>query len=595
MMSGSSVCAVVLCGSLALSSSAGGGQRAAAPTQPPRDTPFLAETEPEPTDGSLTGRVVAADTGSALTRATVRLRGLDTRERRSVDTDESGRYAFTGLPAGRYTVTVSRAGFTTIALGQDHPRQPPLPVQLDEGETIEGVDIALPRGSVITGHIADDAGEPLPRAMVQAQRFSYQQGQRELVPAGNDMTDDRGQFRIFDLAPGEYIVSVTLPRMQGGFGMRGFGGRGGFAGRGGRGGFGVGSGAPPTGDETTGLAPSYYPGVTRLLDATALAVGLSEELSGVNFAAQRVSMARVGGLVLGPDGTPASGTQILLTSPESATPGQMRRGRVGRNGDFLITDVPPGDYTVQAVSRRGRGNREPVFANERLSVNGQDMTDLVLRLRRGAVLNGRVTMGGTGLTRLDELPRLSIETTSVAPQPMGQGDGIDGDVGPDGRFSLRGVGGGARLIRVDRLPDHLRLEAVHLGGRDVTDTPLSFNGEVDGVTVILTDQLTELTGQVRDGRGRPLTGFTVIAFPADESLWQPQSRHVRASRPDQNGQYQLRGLPAGDYLLSVLDVVEQGEWFDPRLLTELRDDAARVNLRAGQPRTLDLTLGDAQP
>ena len=129
-------------------------------------------------------------------------------------------------------------------------------------------------------------------------------------------------------------------------------------------------------------------------------------------------------------------------------------------------------------------------------------------------------------------------------------------------------------------------------GRDIIDSPRKFvaGQTISGVTLVLTDQITELTGMVHDEGGDAVTEFTVIAFSTDERLWQPQSRHVMASRPDQNAQYRMRGLPPGDYLLSVVEVVQQGEWFDPRFLDDLRRRAARVTLRDGEYRSLNLGL-----
>ena len=145
---------------------------------------------------------------------------------------------------------------------------------------------------------------------------------------------------------------------------------------------------------------------------------------------------------------------------------------------------------------------------------------------------------------------------------------------------------------MSRLPDGLQLKAVYLDGRDVIDTPRGFAAgqTVSGVTLVLTDQITELAGMVHDDLGDALTEFTVIAFPTDERLWQPQSRHIMASRPDQNAQYRMRGLPPGDYLLSVVEVVQQGEWFDPRFLDDLRRRAARMTLRDGEHKSLNLGL-----
>ena len=331
-----------------------------------------------------------------------------------------------------------------------------------------------------------------------------------------------------------------------------------------------------------------------LWEAVPLTLGLSQEMAGVNFAAQLVRMARVGGMVFGPDGSPARGTQVLLTSSEvmGRRPGSMLAGRVDRNGYFEVTNVPPGSYTVQALSGRGRRDSEPVFASLKIAVDGQDITDLTMMLRHGAEISGMLTFDGTQLPDPSDLERLLVTTSPINPTPFEQRGGSNAGVEPDGSFVLSDIGGGPRLIRMNRLPDGLQLKAVYLEGRDVIDAPRDFAAgqSIAGVTLVLTDQITELAGMVHDDRGDAVTEFTVIAFPTDERLWQPQSRHIMASRPDQNAQYRMRGLPPGDYLLSVVEVVQQGEWFDPRLLADLRRRAARVTLRDGEHKSLNLGL-----
>ena len=55
-------------------------------------------------------------------------------------------------------------------------------------------------------------GESLALASVLVFQYVYRQGQRELVPRGADRSDDRGQYRVFGLEPGEYFVSAQVPR-----------------------------------------------------------------------------------------------------------------------------------------------------------------------------------------------------------------------------------------------------------------------------------------------------------------------------------------------------------------------------------------------
>ena len=48
------------------------------------------------------------------------------------------------------------------------------------------------------------------------------------------------------------------------------------------------------------------------------------------------------------------------------------------------------------------------------------------------------------------------------------------------------------------------------------------------------------------------------------------------ARPDQNGKFQVRSLPAGSYYMAVIDPAEQGEWFDPAFLQQQVNGARRV-------------------
>jgi hypothetical protein len=72
------------------------------------------------------------------------------------------------------------------------------------------------------------------------------------------------------------------------------------------------------------------------------------------------------------------------------------------------------------------------------------------------------------------------------------------------------------------------------------------------------------------------------------SRWSDHSRWVRAVRPDQQGRYQIQGLPPGDYLAIAKDYVEEGSWNDPEYLESLRRDAQRRTLCEAESRSLSL-------
>src|SRR5262245_49700609 len=198
------------------------------PQAPARDTSARQADAAPAATGRIGGRVVAGDSGRPLKRARVFVNAAEVPGGRGALTDDTGIFDFTELPAGRYTVTVSKSGFVSLSYGQRRPLQAGTPLQLGDGQQLRNVDFQLPRGSVIGGHILDEDGEPMAGASVRVMRYQNLQGDRRLTPAGTSQTDDKGQYRVWGLMPGEYYVNA-LARVN-------FPGGGPFGGRGGPGG-----------------------------------------------------------------------------------------------------------------------------------------------------------------------------------------------------------------------------------------------------------------------------------------------------------------------------------------------------------------------
>ena len=144
---------------------------------PPRDNP-----QEKTGTAVLSGRVVATDTGKPLRRALVRASSQDTPQGRSVSTDADGRWQLKSLPAGSYRVMISKGGYVDISYGQARPFEAGKVLELADGQTIEKIDVSLPRAGVITGRVLDEFGEPLTGARVQPMRYRYVGGQRRLTP-----------------------------------------------------------------------------------------------------------------------------------------------------------------------------------------------------------------------------------------------------------------------------------------------------------------------------------------------------------------------------------------------------------------------------
>ncbi|HTM24247.1 MAG TPA: carboxypeptidase-like regulatory domain-containing protein [Vicinamibacterales bacterium] len=568
-----------------------GGQR-----QQPRDR----ATIPAGTS-AIAGRVLTADTGRPVKRARVTVSGAG-RGGRTATTDDQGRFRVIGLSAGAYTVIASKNGFVDAVFGQRRPLQPGTPVQLADAQEASNVDLRLTRGGVITGRVSDEDGEPLARAIVTVQRYQYNRGERQLTSAGSDQTDDRGQYRVFGLPPGDYYVSATVTGLGEALGRglqqlaAGLGALG--AGRGGRGGF-AGSGAPDD-PEPSGYAPTYFPGVVSAPDAGRITVAPGEEVLGIDFQIQLVPFATVSGVVAGAEDV----VPVLLVPQDAGSGGpmggQILTGRSQIDGTFSVANVPPGRYLAVARSGGGRGGGARI-AVQQIVVNGQNVGGVTLTMQSGVTLSGNITVESSGTPAPADYSSFRVNAPEVNPLPIGGAGrgflGGGGRVDKNGSFQIPNLVPGRHYIRLtgqgqgSQTTGQWTLKSVMLAGQDVTDQPVDIKPgqNVDNVTILLTDRSTEIAGTVRDAAGAPMGALTVVAFSSDPQYWRAQSRQIQAVRTDQTGAYRLRNLPPGEYLMVATDDVEQGEWFDPAYLEQARAKATRVRLNEGEKKTQDLT------
>ena len=568
-----------------------GAQASRPGQQPARDIPAQQTADAATPKGRITGRVVALDTGRPIRRARVFLTGAGIPGGRGVLTDDEGRFELTELPEGRYNLTAGKTGFITLAYGQRRPLQAGIPIQLADGQQLTGVGFGLPRGSVITGHVYDESGDPLPGANVRVMRYEYAQGNRQLVPVGTAQTDDLGGYRVWGLNPGDYYVSAVTPNFGGGRGFGGFPGGPGF-GRGGGPGGGRGTvavGGTTPDPEQVGYAPTFYPGVPSVNDARSVSVGLSVEVASIDFSVLLVRTSRVAGHVVNPDGTPTTAGNVILMPEGGARTGRNGTfaSRIEWDGEFSMAGVSPGRYLLRA---RSDDTVEPQFALQPLTVSESDLPDLTVILAAAASISGNVVFQNSQGQQVPDPATVRVaaplvDQIDIGPNPTAR-------VEQAGSFKLGGIQAGTHLLRTQGSPRGWMLKSVTSNGRDIIDTPIELRSgqNLTGVTLVFTDRLSEVNGSITDDHNNPITDYTLLAFPQDERFWNAQSRYIMTTRPDQNGKYQLRGLPAADYFLVAVDPAQQGEWFEPSYLTAHRDGATRFSISEGDTITRDFKV-----
>jgi len=532
-----------------------------------KQTPTARDAVPEKKGtASIKGKVTSAD-GKALRRVQVTVSSPDLTEGRSVSTNSEGAFEIKELPAGRYTVSASRAGFLRLTYGQRRPGETGRPIQLADGQKVQSIDFALPRMGVIAGRVTDEIGDPIAGVTVFPMQSRYFRGRKRMVPIGSGVrTDDTGQYRLLALEPGDYYVMATTRETW----------------------------TNETNEkEKVGFGPTYYGGTLNLPDAQKIKVGLGQEVGGTDFALVPGRVATIKGTATTSFGMSIAGESINVNQefagPNFTSSFGFGGGKVNPDGSFTLKDMPPGEYKI-SVRYPGDGEHPAESAATTIVVSGPDLEGISLVTGGGGSLEGRVTTD-TGAPLPSGPSRLQVSARPVDPDSSASRFNQDnGRVRDNGSFELTDLAGAQRLS-IGPLPSGWAVKAIELEGKDYADVPIDVkNGlKIDGVKIVLSNRMPTLRGTLMDDKAQPASG-SVLLFPDDPAKWSEGSRLVRTARPDQAGAFEIRNLPAGDYLIVPLEYLQNGSSDDPEFLQGLRDRATKVSLTEGETKGVNLTL-----
>ena len=101
---------------------------------------------------------------------------------RQAVTDDDGRFTFSNLPPGRYSLVVEKPGYVKTFYGSKRPGGTPgTPVAVLAGQPAPNITIRVPRGAVIAGTVRDQFGTPVSSAQVSVKQAVVVNGRRRMV------------------------------------------------------------------------------------------------------------------------------------------------------------------------------------------------------------------------------------------------------------------------------------------------------------------------------------------------------------------------------------------------------------------------------
>ncbi|HEV3470387.1 MAG TPA: carboxypeptidase regulatory-like domain-containing protein [Pyrinomonadaceae bacterium] len=483
-------------------------------------------------------------------------------------TDQDGRYRITGAPPGRYQLTPVAPVFV-LEGGGGYP--PGRPLTLDAGETVEGFDFRLTRGGVITGRVADADGRPLVGEQVYITPADPPPpGTETFFFPRNNITDDRGIYRVYGLPPGRYRVSV---------------GQDGAA------------GLARTGRSGRYYRRTFHPAAAEESQARVVEVAAGGEATDVDITlGQPMKTYRASGRFVSADGRPAPGVTFGFgpLEGEAQQLGMFEYGiTADARGEFLIENLAPGRYAVFAAPADGAPSD---FYSDAVTfeVDDADVSGLEVRLRRAATVSGVVHIeGSTDPARVARLLRQvklfgHVEATSA----LGAPSHAQAAVGPDGGFRLTGLRPGKLRFGLGwpQVPG-LTFARVEVNGTEARDgVEVGDGAQVAGVRVVLVYGNSVVRGQVNLSNGALAPEARLVVFARRAGSAEPfgGGSYGKGAEADARGRFVMEGLSAGDYEFAARVFTPQGpRQQGPRVpVTVPENGEATVTL------TLDLSAGN---
>ncbi len=566
--------------------------------------PFEAGQDASEASATVQGVVTRVGSGVPIGRATVYLERVanpnltiailnsmgNRSQLPSATTDAGGNFVIDGIEPGEYRILASRNGFVRQQHGETGPATPGTPVELISGQAFEASFQMVPAGT-IAGRIYDVFGEPVPYVTVSAMQPRVRpDGQEAFAAVQTDTTNDRGEYRLFWLTPGEYFISASTSGS-------GFGG--------------ISMGANAAGGSIRILSSSgsiggppveemaaFYPGVPDAALATPVRVSAGDELAGIDVRLAPKETYTISGRVIGPSQISGIALVTIQPSNRAALGGALfsfNASPVDAQGNFTIQNVAPGAYTLQVRADVIGG--EQARAALEVEVTNRDLENMTLTLTPGIDISGSIfiedattaaaseAVSGLDMTRMRVMLRGASAPGSAASQPADT----------QGSFLIENILPGDYTVDINMPNRDLYLKRILVGNAEVApgDTiaiPPDFNQQI---YLLVSPNGGRIDGVASNRSGEPMPNTTITLLPLDMTQTAPGDlppASLKQTRTGTDGEFSLAGIRPGEYRLFAWEGTQSVPYLNAEFMGRFQARGERLSIQEGDGLNLNLDV-----
>jgi hypothetical protein len=545
------------CGSAALCLILVGAMVAAA--QEPNSAPQKSNEKPSDLC-SVEGVVVKSTTGEGIKRATVQLTPVgEGLQPYSTLTETNGHFIIRDIAPGRYAINVWGDGYTQQASGKGKGSTSVRSLDLAPGKNVSGLAFRLLPPGVITGTVYDEDGIPVTWAQVHVLRVGGSGMHRQIGGGGAGLTNDLGEYRIWGLQAGKYLVAATYQPRQ----------------------------TIPSQQVDEAYLPTFHPSTPDTSQATVVEVQAGAEASGIDVDLRQSHAVMVRGRVTVDGAVKApQGIYVSLTprAAEGSYPFSNYGGPVQNDsGDFEIRGVPPGPYNLSAMWNDGK---RQLYGRLPLEVSNANLDGVILLMDSPTTIAGRFRLEGGNEF---DFTRLSLWL-----QPIDNTMGAGGaQVKTDGTFVMENVYDGNYRVRVSGYPEEYYVKSAREGGNEALESGLtvSHSQPPSRLEIVLSLEGGRVDGSVLQEQ-QPVGGAMVVLVPDPPHRGREEMYSLETT--DALGRYSMLGLPPGDFKLFAWEIVQGTNYTDPEFFGGFEGRGTPVHVGERQQQTVRLQVITAE-